>query len=64
MIRFHVDDGEHALTTEWQDEIVQFRLAGEPTALTMMTALRKQYPTAAIRIERMEKETTNGLTKP
>jgi len=52
MIRFHITNGDQITTTEWQEEPVLRGPDGIPTATVAMEALRRQYPNAAIRIER------------
>ncbi len=50
MIRFRIDDGEQSTLTEWVDEVL-----GDPavqTAAMRVAELRRDYPTAAISLER------------
>lgn len=51
MIRFHVQQGEETVTTEWVEESVKHG-NGPKTAVTEVEKLRQLYPDAAISIER------------
>lgn len=50
-IRFHVQDGDSLISTDWVEELVRHG-PGEHTAVAHIGKLRPQYPNAAIRIER------------